>query len=184
MTYSTPSPTDDRLVPSRRGRFERRSVLVLALFLAISFAVAAFGSLTTIASKDGWYADASKVAWTSPGWMFGPVWTVLYVLMAVSAWLVWRHRKFEDVRPALLLYVVQLFVNSLWSPVFFAGYSLIGAASLWIALAVILVLDVCVIATLVTFWPISRTAALLLLPYLAWILYSTTLNLGDAYLNS
>ncbi len=161
-----------------------KAVLMLIVFLAISAAVAAFGSLSTAANVDGWYADAEKPFWNPPNALFGPVWTVLYILMAVAAWLVWLRRRFEYVTPALTLYGAQLFLNAVWSPIFFGGYVLVGPAALWIALAVIVLLDICVLATILTFWPISRAAAVLLLPYLAWILYATTLNWGIAVLNT
>ncbi|HEY8590436.1 MAG TPA: TspO/MBR family protein [Naasia sp.] len=183
MSYSTILPGDSLVTPPRR-RLDGRSLGALALFLLASFAVAAFGSLTTIAQVDGWYADAAKVAWTPPNWVFGPVWTTLYVLMAVAAWLVWLRRRTEYVTPALTLYGAQLFLNAVWTPLFFGGYAVIGAPALWVGLAVIVLLDVCVGATILVFWPVSRTAALLLVPYLMWILYATTLNLGAAVLNS
>ncbi len=183
MSYSSTSPTPG-LVGAPRRRLDGRSVLVLVLFLAMSFAAAAFGVVTTTSAVDGWYQDASKVAWTPPNWLFGPVWTLLYVLMAVAAWLVWLRRRFEYVTPALALYAAQLVLNAVWSPIFFAGFELIGPAALWVALAVIVLLDICVLATIFTFWPVSRVAAILLVPYLAWILYATTLNWGIAVLNS
>lgn len=183
MSYSTTAVPGGLVAPPRRG-IDRRSVIALALFLALSFGVAAFGTVTTIATVTGWYAQAHKVAWTPPNWLFGPVWTVLYVMMAVAAWLVWRRRHFDYVTPALTLYLAQLFLNAVWTPVFFGGYTVIGPAAMWVALAVILLLDVCVAGTILVFWPTSRPAALLLLPYLAWILYATTLNWGIAVLNS
>lgn len=182
MSYSTTAP-GVTLQPPRR-RVDLGSVLVLLCLLAISAGVALFGSLTTISAVDGWYADAAKVAWSPPNWLFGPVWTVLYALMAVAAWLVWRRRHFFYVGPALTLYIGQLFLNSVWTPVFFGGYEVIGTTALWMGLAVIVVLDVCVAATIVAFWYASRVAALLLVPYLVWILFATTLNLGIAILNS
>lgn len=183
MSYSMTLPSAGLVTPPRR-RLDGRSLAMLGLFLAISVAVAAFGSLTTISQVDGWYADAAKVAWTPPNWVFGPVWTVLYVLMAVAAWLVWLRRRTEYVTSALTLYVAQLFLNAVWTPVFFGGYAVLGEPALWVALAVIVLLDVCVAATILVFWPVSRTAALLLTPYLAWILYATTLNLGAAVLGT
>ena len=182
MSYSGSSSALLDYAPTRRPQL--KSILVLVLFLLVSFAVAAFGTVTTIGSVDGWYASAAKVAWNPPNWIFGPVWTVLYISMAVSAWLVWRQRLYDYVGPALTLYVGQLFLNSVWTPVFFGGYEIIGSTSLWVALAVILLLDICVIATIVSFWSIRRAAGILLLPYLAWILYATSLNWGLAILNS
>jgi len=184
MSYSTTVPGESFSLPSRRRRPEARSIIALVLFLLISYAVAAFGVVTTISNVDGWYADAMKVAWSPPNWVFGPTWTLLYTMMSVSAWLIWRKRRFEYVRPALALYVAQLFLNSVWTPVFFAGYGLIGVPALWVGLAVILLLDICVLACIITFWPVSRAAAVLLMPYLAWIVFATTLNFGLAFLNS
>jgi benzodiazapine receptor len=183
MSYSTTAPTPGLVAPPRR-RLDRRSIVALVLFLVLSFAVAAFGSLTTISAVDGWYAEAQKVPWSPPNWLFGPVWTVLYAAMAVAAWLVWLRRFFDYVTPALTLYVAQLFLNSVWTPIFFGGYTVVGGTALWIALAVIVLLDICVLGTILVFWPTSRAAALLMVPYLAWILYATTLNWGLAALNT
>lgn len=160
-----------------------RSVLVLIAFLAIAYAVAGLGSLATITHVDGWYADAEKVFWTPPNVVFGPVWTALYGLMSVAAWLVWRERHRIDVRRPLTLYVVQLALNALWTPVFFALFPAVGVAALWIAAAIIVALDVLVLLTMLSFWRVRRIAAVLLIPYWAWVLYATTLNIGDAILN-
>ena len=172
---------------ARRGRHAPRGSgawLMLLAVLGIAVAVAAFGSVTTIGAVDGWYADAAHVTWTPPNWVFGVVWTVLYAMIAVSGWLVWLERHRQPVGVALAFYVGQLVLNSLWSPVFFGGYTLIGEPALWIALGIILLLDLAVAATITLFWPISRPAALLLVPYLIWILYASTLNWGDAILIS
>lgn len=166
---------------SDRGR--ARSALALIAFLAISAAVAAFGSISTVANVDGWYAAAEQPAWTPPNAVFGPVWTTLYALMSIAAWLVWRRRDRPGARGALHLYVAQLVLNAVWTPVFFGLQSLIGAPALWIALVIILALDVLVILTLVRFAPLSRLAAAMLVPYAAWVLYATTLNAGVAVLN-
>ena len=161
-----------------------RSALVLVAFLAISFGVAALGSLATLQNVDGWYATAEKAAWNPPNAIFGPVWTLLYTLMSVAAWLVWRQRKRVDVRPALTLYVVQLVLNALWTPVFFGLFPAIGGPALWIALAIILALDVLVLLTMLRFWPVRKAAAWMLVPYWAWVLFATTLNAALAVLNS
>ncbi|SMH34839.1 TspO and MBR related proteins [Rathayibacter oskolensis] len=160
------------------------STLVLVAFLAISFAVAAFGTLSTLQNVDGWYATAAKAPWSPPNILFGPVWTVLYTLMSVAAWLVWRRRTEQGSRRALTLYVAQLVLNCLWTPVFFGAYPFIGAPALWIALAIIVALDILVILTLLAFSRHSKPAAALLVPYLAWVLFATTLNAAVAVLNS
>jgi len=161
-----------------------RSGLVLLAFIAISFGVAALGSIATIGNVDGWYASADKAAWNPPNWLFGPAWTLLYTLMSVAAWLVWRRRERANVNPALSFYVAQLVLNALWTPLFFGLYPLWGAAALWLALVVILLLDAIVLLTMLTFWGVSRTAAWLLVPYWAWLLFATTLNWALAAFNS
>lgn len=161
-----------------------RSALVLVAFLAIAFGVAALGSVATITQVDGWYADAAKVPWNPPNVVFGPVWTVLYTLMSIAAWLVWRERDRVDVRRPLTLYVIQLALNAVWTPVFFGLYPVLGVAALWIAAGIILALDVAVLLTLLAFGPVRRWAAALLVPYLLWVLYATTLNIGLAVLQS
>lgn len=160
-----------------------RSVLALVLFLAIAYAVAGLGSLATIQNVDGWYADAEKAFWTPPNAVFGPVWTVLYALMSVAAWLVWRRPADAARRRALTAYVVQLVLNAIWTPVFFGLYPLVGGAALWGALAIVVALDVLVLVTMLRFWRVSRVAAVLLIPYWAWVLYATTLKAAAAVLN-
>lgn len=168
-----------------RPRSDRlRSALVLLAFLAITAAIATLGGLVTSAQVDGWYEEADKVPWTPPGALFGPVWTVLYALMSVAAWLVWRERERTDVRAPLALYVAQLVLNALWTPVFFGAYPLIGVSALWIAAVIIVLLDALVLATILAFWRVRPAAGALLIPYLAWILYATTLNVGIAVLQS
>jgi translocator protein len=160
-----------------------RQILALILFLAIAYGVAAFGSIATIQNVDGWYADADKAFWTPPNVVFGPVWTVLYGLMSVAAWLVWREPQSDARRRALIAYVVQLVLNAIWTPVFFGLFPFAGPAALWTALAIIVALDVMVLITMLRFWPVRRLAAVLLIPYWAWVLYATTLNAAVAVLN-
>jgi len=155
-----------------------KSALVLVALLAISFGVAALGSIATAGNVDGWYATAEKAPWNPPNWLFGPAWTLLYTLMSVAAWLTWRRGG------SLKLYVVQLALNAIWTPVFFGLYPVIGAPALWIALVIILALDVAVLLTMLSFWRSSKLAAWLLVPYWAWVLFATTLNAALAILNS
>jgi tryptophan-rich sensory protein len=102
--------------------------------------------------------------------------------MAVAAWLVWRRRA-EETRPALRAYAVQLVLNLLWTPVFFGLYPVLGTSALWIAFGIIVALAAAVAVTVVHFGPISRTAGLLLLPYLSWIVFAASLNLWAALYN-
>ncbi len=153
------------------------SALVLALLVGANLLVGALGGLSTRGAVDGWYADAEKVAWNPPPAVFGPAWTVLYVLMAVAAWRVWRIGGWSHARGALTLYVAQLCLNAAWTPVFFAG------RLPWVALVVIVVLEVLVVATAAAFWRYDRLASWLLGPYAAWVAFAATLNLGIAVLN-
>jgi benzodiazapine receptor len=134
--------------------------------------VAATGAIGAIASANSaqFYASLDRPGWAPPAGVFGPVWTLLYAAMGVSAWLVWRERSWARARNALGLFVLQLAANALWSWLFF-GWKL-GA----LAFADILLLIVLVAATLYLFARIRRAAAWLLAPYLAWILFAAALN--------
>jgi tryptophan-rich sensory protein len=157
-------------------------LLGLPAFLAASALVAGLGGLATTNNVNGWYATADKAPWSPPNWVFGPVWTLLYTAMAVAAWLVWRRRS-DETRPALTAYAVQLVLNLLWTPVFFGLYPVLGTSALWIAFGVIVALAAAVAVTILYFGPISRTAGLLLLPYLSWVVFAASLNLWAALHN-
>jgi translocator protein len=160
-----------------------KQVVALILFIVIPLAVGFLGSLLTQDEVDGWYDQANRAPWTPPDAVFGPVWTVLYISMGVAAWLVWRKRHTFNAKPALTLFVGQLVLNSIWSPLFFGGYPLLGTVALWAAMVLIIALIVAIAITALRFWPISRVAGVLLLPYLAWTLYASTLNLYIALMN-
>jgi tryptophan-rich sensory protein len=182
------SLTIQRRIEARPGGHRFRPILVLIGFLALAFAVAAGGSLATIANVEGWYSQAEKAPWSPPNWVFAPAWTVLYSLMSIAAWLVWREGDGGDdtrgrVRPALMLYFGQLALNAIWTPIFFGLYPTIGAAALWLALIVIVLLDVAVPLTILAFRRVDRVASWLLVPYWIWLLFATTLNLAVAVLN-
>ncbi|MFC9351322.1 TspO/MBR family protein [Arthrobacter sp. NPDC057013] len=164
-----------------RPRPRRTAVELAALlaFLATSALVAWLGSQATIRNVTGWYAAADRAPWSPPSWVFGPVWTVLYTAMAVAAWLVWRSRS-PDRRAALTLYGVQLALNLAWTPVFFGLYPAWGPAALWLALGIIVALALAVAGTVLLFGPIRRTAGLLMLPYLSWVIFASSLNLWAA----
>ena len=93
--------------------------VVLVTFLALCFGVAALGSLATTPQIGGWYQSIRKPSWTPPNWVFAPVWTLLYAMMAVAAWLVWKHGRWEEAKTALILFAVQLALNLAWSFIFF-----------------------------------------------------------------
>jgi benzodiazapine receptor len=149
----------------------KRQWLGLLGWLAVTFAAAALGSVASMDSGD-FYARLARPSWAPPSSVFGPVWTVLYALMAVAAWLVWRIGGFANARAALALFLAQLAVNALWSWLFFAWRR--GA----LAAADIVLLDVLVLATIVAFWRHRPLAGALLLPYLAWVAFATALNVA------
>lgn len=156
----------------------RRSWLALGAFLALTFAAASIGSLFTDVGRNGWYEQLEKPPWNPPGWVFGPVWTVLYVAMAVAAWRVWRRRGLRDGAGALSLWGVQLVLNMTWSAVFF-GMQAPGAA-----FAEIVVLWAAIVATTVVFFRIDRAAGWLFVPYLGWVTFAAALNFSIWRLNA
>jgi benzodiazapine receptor len=146
----------------------------IAGWVLLPFAAAAMGVQPTAAE---FYASLAKPAWAPPPGIFGPVWTLLYLLMGIAAAIVWSRYGFARARAALTLFLVQLVVNAIWSPVFFR------LQRIELALAVILVLDLLVAATMVLFWRKDRRAAWLLAPYLAWIAFASALNFAIVRLN-
>ena len=145
----------------------RNSALGLVLWLVVSLAAGWVGSRFM---PGEWYASLTKPAWTPPSAVFGPVWTALYVLMGVAAWLVWRKAGFSGAPTALGLFVAQLALNSLWSYLFF-GLHRPGAA-----FVEIVVLWLVILATAVGFWRVRPAAGALLIPYLAWVAFASGLN--------
>lgn len=145
--------------------------LSFLIFLAAVAAVGAFGALF---EPGPWYAALQKPAWTPPGWVFGPVWTVLYVLIAVAGWLVWRA---EGMGAALAAWIVQLVFNGAWS------FAMFGARQIGLAMIIIGVLWLAIVAFMVLALPASQTAVLLFVPYLAWVSYATLLNIRIWQLN-
>ncbi|WP_084053245.1 TspO/MBR family protein [Holophaga foetida] len=137
-----------------------QKILGLFAWLLVCFAAAGIGGVAS-AQAGPFYQTLFRPAWAPPGWIFGPVWTLLYLCMAFSAWLVWRIQGFRKARIALSLFLVQLALNALWTWLFFAWH--LGG----LAFAEILVLLASILATIVAFWRIHPRAALLLLPYLA-----------------
>jgi benzodiazapine receptor len=141
----------------------------LAGWLLLCFAAAALGGLAT-ANAPEFYKQLIRPTWAPPAWLFGPVWSLLYATMAVSAWLVWTQRGWAQAKLPLSLFVVQLAANALWSWLFFAGQ--LGA----VAFAEIVLLWLLIASTAFLFWRIHRMAALLLLPYLLWVSFAAALN--------
>jgi len=143
--------------------------LLIAVLPVIAVSLA--GGLITRPSIPSWYASLAKPGFTPPNWLFAPVWTLLYALMAYALWRVLSlPRNTPGRRAAIGAFFVQLALNSLWSFAFF------GAQSPLAGLIVIAALNLAILATMSAFWRLDRAAALLLLPYLAWVAYATALN--------
>jgi len=145
-----------------------RQLMALAFFVILCFGVAALGSRYTAASVGTWYSTLQKPAWNPPSWVFGPVWSFLYLAMAFAAWLVWRQKGFAGI--GLSLFFGQLFFNFLWSLLFF------GLQNPGLAMLDIVVLWVAIIITMVAFWRVTPVAGWLFVPYLLWVSYASTLN--------
>lgn len=154
-----------------------QQIVSLILSLALAYGAAFIGSLFTKDAIGGWYAALVKPEVNPPGWLFGPVWAVLYTLMAVAAWRVYQKKSRPGAKKVLALYTAHLAVNVSWSLVFF------GLHAPLFAFGVIIALLVCIIVLSILFGHIDRLAGLLFLPYLAWVLFAAYLNLTIVLLN-
>ena len=155
---------------------KQKQILGLIGWLVISFAAAAVGAVASIQARS-FYSQLAQPAWAPPPWLFGPVWTVLYALMAIAAWLVWRSGGLHTNRIALSLFMAQLALNALWSWLFFAWQQ--GA----LAFVDIVLLWVLIVVTLVSFWRVRPLAGALLIPYLLWVSFASALNYALWQLN-
>lgn len=167
-----------------------RNFIACIVCLAVAFAASGIGSIATVQGLDAWYAGLRKPAWNPPSWVFGPVWTALYAMMGVASFLVWKRgygireegavsgENRAGVRVALGVYLVHLAFNASWSWVFFAwrepGWAVVNIVLLWVL----------IVATMVRFAPLSRAAAWMLGPYLAWVTFATALNFTIWRLNA
>jgi tryptophan-rich sensory protein len=155
----------------------QQQALGLAGWLAASFLAGGLGAMASV-SAGAFYAGLSQPAWAPPAWLFGPVWSVLYVMIGVAAWLVWRKHGFSGATTALWLYGAQLIANALWTWLFFVWH--LGALSL----VEIILLWLLIIATIGAFWRLHRLAALMLVPYLAWVSFASALTYSLWRLNA
>lgn len=137
--------------------------------LALCWIVAGLGSLATFSQIPTWYATIAKPAWNPPSWLFGPVWTVLYLLMAISLYLLWTSKNKDKAR-AIDFFYIQLILNILWSWIFF-GWHQIG-----LALVEIILLWVFIFATIISSYKVSRIGSWLLIPYILWVSFAGYLN--------
>jgi tryptophan-rich sensory protein len=151
-----------------------RQTLALIGWLALCFAASGTAVFVSIG---GWYSSLNKPSWNPPPWIFGPVWSLLYIMMAVAAWLVWREGGWKRHGRTLGLFFLQWLLNALWTPIFFgmhrSGLAFAEIIMLWIVLA----------ATLRLFWRVSKLAGVLLVPYLVWVSFAAALNFAIWRLN-
>jgi benzodiazapine receptor len=152
-----------------------KKVLGVVMAIAICELAGLIGSLFTAPSIPGWYAGLVKPSFNPPNAVFAPVWTTLYALMGLAAWLVYdKGRRGADVRRALSIFIAQLVLNVLWSVMFFGAHQILGAFVIIVALWILIA------ATIKLFWKFSKAASALLLPYLLWVGFATVLN-GSLY---
>lgn len=144
-----------------------RQIVGLAAWIAVSFIPAWLGSQAT---NPEWYSSLDRPSWAPPSYLFGPVWSTLYLLMGIAAWLVWRRHGFRGAGVALGLFLVQLVFNGAWSWIFF------GVNRMGLAFAELVALWLLILATMIAFFRVRRAAGWLLLPYLLWVTYAGALN--------
>lgn len=144
-------------------------IFKLIISLIVCFAAAGIGSYFTLPEIKGWYTQIEKPTWNPPNYLFGPVWTTLFTMMGFALALVWSKSAKAIKRP-IMIFFVQLILNVLWSIIFF------GFHNISLALVDIMLLLIAILLTIITFWPISKTASILLIPYLLWVSFASCLN--------
>jgi len=147
---------------------QKNQIIGLVGWLVISFIAAGIGAAASVQASS-FYAELVRPSWAPPSAVFGPVWTILYALMGIAAWLVWRAKGFRAARASLVLFLVQLAVNALWSWLFFGWH--LGAP----AFADIVLLWLLIVTTLALFWRVRLLAGVLLIPYLLWVSFASVL---------
>ncbi len=154
------------------------NTLKLILSIIICQAAGLIGTIFTMDSIPTWYAALNKPSFNPPNWLFGPVWTVLYLMMGISLFIVWKEDlKNKIVKSAFIIFMIQLFLNTIWSVVFFGMQSVSGG------LIIIVLLWLMILFTIIKFIKISRVAGILLIPYLLWVSFATFLNYSIFQLN-
>lgn len=149
------------------------------LFVSIMIPLIAggLGSLFTAPAVRTWYTAVNKPVWGPPNWLFGPVWTTLFILMGIALYLVWSEKMSVKVRSAMKIFMSQLVLNILWSVFFF------GLGNFWLAFGEIIVLWAFILVTIMRFMKVNKTAGWLLVPYLLWVTFASYLNFTIAGLN-
>ena len=142
----------------------------LVVFVVVCLGAGGLGAIATTPEIEGWYTTIEKPSWNPPDYVFGPVWTTLFVMMAIAAWMVWKPEGFQAATMPLTLFAVQLGLNVAWSWIFFGmhqpGWAFLEIVVLWVA----------IVATTVAFFRRSKIAGWLMVPYLAWVSFASVLN--------
>lgn len=156
----------------------KNKITKLAASIIMSLMAGAIGSAFTFTGIESWYAYLNKPSFNPPNWIFGPVWTTLYILMGVSLYLIWQKGlKDKYIRKSFKIFIIQLIFNSLWSVVFF------GMQSPGLALFIIIVLWSLILTLIIRFYKIKKIAAYLLIPYILWVSFASILNFSIWILN-
>jgi len=156
-----------------------RDILKLVVSILVCQCAGFIGSIFTMPAIPTWYETLAKPSFTTPSWLFAPAWVTLYVLMGVAAFLIWRKGlDIRNVKSALIIFLVQLVLNALWSAIFFGAKSLIGGA------VVIVLLWIAILFTILRFFKISAAAGGLLIPYILWVSFASVLNISILALNT
>jgi len=155
------------------------NTLKLIIAITIPLLIGFSSSFFTISEIDSWYQTIQKPSWNPPNWIFGPVWTTLYILMGIAFFVVWKSQERKEIkRTAIFLFLLQLVLNFFWSIIFFDQHQIA------LAFAEILVLWIMIVLTIFAFAKISKPAAWLLIPYISWVSFATILNLTIWQLNN
>lgn len=188
-TYSLVDRLNMFATVNRRPGAAQQVVLALLMLAAVTL-IAVLGSMAGQGNTDGWYAEVEKVSWSPPNSVFGPAWSFLYFLIALAGFLLWRKSweiaataDSESMATAKTLFIIQLVLNGLWTPVFFAGYPHWGEAAWWAALVIIVLLVIVVLCLIFSALRHSKAVGALLVPYVLWLMFATTLNAGIILLN-
>ena len=155
----------------------KKSILPLLVFILITLFAGFIGSLFTTPSIASWYAFINKPSFSPPNWLFAPVWSLLYILMGIAAFLIWQKRDNLKTKPALMFYGIQLILNTLWSIIFF------GMHNPGLAFLEIIILWSFILITLIKFYKINKTSGILFIPYLIWVSFASILNFAVWMLN-
>ena len=147
-----------------------RQIIGIVIAILVCFSAAGLGGIATTAGLKDWYPALAKPAWNPPDWIFGPVWTVLYLMMAIAVWMIWRQVGLERGKKPLLIFAVQLVLNTFWSVLFFGmrqpGWAFAEIIVLWLAIGL----------TIALFAKHSKLAAILMIPYWLWVSFAAVLN--------